>query len=290
MKKFCTLLLLLCSATICGQTLQLPAIPDSLQTPEGRASYLVEHYWDLYPFGESTRKAELGVEQALVNYIDLFRLVPRDEADASLRATMQYAAREKRTLFHFYNLFEKYLYDLSSPVRDERFFIPVLEVFLDSPLLDDGDKVRPAYLLSSIKKNMVGSVAGDFSITFRDGSTQNLLSLPARTTILYFYDPDCDDCSRLTAELSADEEINGAIGSGSIQVVAVYIGEDSVYWKENSSHIPAAWLCGYDDKLSILDDELYVIPGFPTLYLLDKDKVVLQKETTLEAIKQELQP
>ena len=60
------------------------------------------------------------------------------------------------------------------------------------------------------------------------------------------------------------------------------------YWKETSAHIPSTWLCGYDDRFTILNDELYALPGFPTLYILDEDKRVVRKETSLEAVMQEI--
>ena len=288
MKHFLILSCLLLAIAASGQSIQLPAIPDSLRTPESRAAFLVEHYWDLYPFGQSTKRAELAVEQSLVNYIDLFRLVPLENAQASLAATMRQASEEKRTLFLFYNLFEKYLYDLASPMRDERLFLPVLTAFLDSPILKEEDKVRPEYLLKIVRQNQVGSIASDFSITFRDGTQQNLLALPARPTLLYFYDPDCDDCRLLSAELERNADINRLIREGRLQIVAIYTGEDTDYWKETSAHIPSTWLCGYDDRFTILNDELYALPGFPTLYILDEDKRVVRKEASLEAVMQEI--
>lgn len=288
MKHFLILSCLLFAITAAGQSIQLPNIPDSLRTPEARATFLVEHYWDLYPFGQSNKRAELAVEQALVNYIDLFRLVPIENAQASLAATMRQASEEKRTLFLFYNLFEKYLYDLASPMRNERLFLPVLTSFLDSPILKEEDKVRPEYLLKLVRQNQVGSVASDFSITFRDGTRKNLLALPDIPTLLYFYDPDCDDCRHLSRELEQDDTLNRLLREGKLQIVAIYTGEDTDYWKKTSAHIPAAWLCGYDDRFTILNDELYALPGFPTLYILDKDKRVVQKEASPEVVLQEI--
>lgn len=285
MKHFFIFLFLIITFHGFGQSFSLPSIPDTLNTPESRATFLVQHYWDQYPFGQSTKRSELSVEQALVNYIDLFRLVPIDHAKASLYATMLQAAKEKRTLFLFYNLFEKYLYDLTSPMRDERLFVPVLEAFLTSPLLKEEDKFRPTYLLETVKKNQIGTKASDFSITFRDGTQQRLLQLPPYTMILYFYDPDCDECLQLTQTLQKDTDINFLINQKQLQIVAIYTGEDTIYWKKTYTHIPENWLCGYDNKLAILNSELYALPGFPTLYLLNPERIIVCKDATFEELK-----
>ena len=61
----------------------LPVIPDTLQTVESRSSYLVAHYWDRFSFADSLQfmnQPEM-VEQAVVDYVDLFRLVPATEAE-----------------------------------------------------------------------------------------------------------------------------------------------------------------------------------------------------------------
>ena len=101
----------------------LPAIPDSLKNPSLRASYLVAHYWDNFGFADSLQymNAPVEIEQALVNYIDLFRLVPAEEAEQSLIRVMRQAEETRSGVYFFYNAFEKYLYDLGSPMRNENF-------------------------------------------------------------------------------------------------------------------------------------------------------------------------
>ena len=41
------------------------------------------------------------------------------------------------------DLADKYLYDPNSPMRNEEFYIPVLDAMLASPVLEEIEKVRP---------------------------------------------------------------------------------------------------------------------------------------------------
>lgn len=92
------------------------------------------------------------VEQAVVDYVDLFRLVPATEAENSLSALMDQASVTLNGFLFFYNTLEKYLYDATSPMRNEALFIPVLQKMMASNKLNDDDKLRPAMLLKSVSK------------------------------------------------------------------------------------------------------------------------------------------
>ena len=50
----------------------LPEVPASLNTPEARANYVCEHYWDHFDFADTTYLHTPEVtEQALVDFMDL---------------------------------------------------------------------------------------------------------------------------------------------------------------------------------------------------------------------------
>ena len=52
-----------------SQSFCLPEISTCIITPEDRASFLVSHYWDLYPFNAESLPEDT-TEQAMVNYIE----------------------------------------------------------------------------------------------------------------------------------------------------------------------------------------------------------------------------
>lgn len=266
----------------------LPAIPDTLQTVESRSSYLVAHYWDRFSFADSLQfmnQPEM-VEQALVDYVDLFRLVPAAEAENSLSALMDQASVTLNGFLFFYNTLEKYLYDATSPMRNESLFIPVLQKMMASNKLNDDDKLRPAMLLKSVSKNKVGSMAADFSYTKPDGSQHQLSEVQTPLTLLLFFDPECDDCHQVIMRLEKTDVLNQLTADRQLTVLAVYPGENKRLWQTMAQHMLPTWEIGMDESQTIYNKELYDILGFPSMYLLDQQKTVILKDASLTALEE----
>lgn len=266
----------------------LPAIPDTLQTVESRSSYLVAHYWDRFSFADSLQfmnQPEM-VEQALVDYVDLFRLVPAAEAENSLSALMDQASVTLNGFLFFYNTLEKYLYDATSPMRNEALFIPVLQKMMASNKLNDDDKLRPAMLLKSVSKNKVGSTAADFSYTKPDGSQHQLSEVQTPLTLLLFFDPECDDCHQVIMRLEKTDVLNQLTADRQLTVLAVYPGENKRLWQTMAQHMLPTWEIGMDESQTIYNKELYDILGFPSMYLLDQQKTVILKDASLTALEE----
>lgn len=266
----------------------LPAIPDTLQTVELRSSYLVAHYWDRFSFADSLQfmnQPEM-VEQALVDYVDLFRLVPAAEAENSLSALMDQASVTLNGFLFFYNTLEKYLYDATSPMRNEALFIPVLQKMMASNKLSDDDKLRPAMLLKSVSKNKVGSMAADFSYTKPDGSRHQLSEVQTPLTLLLFFDPECDDCHQVIMRLEKTDVLNQLTADRQLTVLAVYPGENKRLWQTMAQHMLPTWEIGMDESQTIYNKELYDILGFPSMYLLDQHKTVILKDASLTALEE----
>lgn len=266
----------------------LPAIPDTLQTVESRSSYLVAHYWDRFSFADSLQfmnQPEM-VEQAVVDYVDLFRLVPAAEAENSLSALMDQASVTLNGFLFFYNTLEKYLYDATSPMRNEALFIPVLQKMMASNKLSDDDKLRPAMLLKSVSKNKVGSMAADFSYTKPDGSQHRLSEVQTPLTLLLFFDPECDDCHQVIMRLEKTDVLNQLTADRQLTVLAVYPGENKRLWQTMAQHMLPTWEIGMDESQTIYNKELYDILGFPSMYLLDQQKTVILKDASLTALEE----
>lgn len=266
----------------------LPAIPDTLQTVESRSSYLVAHYWDRFSFADSLQfmnQPEM-VEQAVVDYVDLFRLVPAAEAENSLSALMDQASVTLNGFLFFYNTLEKYLYDATSPMRNEALFIPVLQKMMASNKLSDDDKLRPAMLLKSVSKNKVGSTAADFSYTKPDGSQHRLSELQTPLILLLFFDPECDDCHQVIMRLEKTDVLNQLTADRQLTVLAVYPGENKRLWQTMAQHMLPTWEIGMDESQTIYNKELYDILGFPSMYLLDQHKTVILKDASLTTLEE----
>ena len=84
--------------------------------------------------------------------------------------------------------------------------------------------------------------------------------------------------------MESTPEVAALIGSGRLKVVDVYIDQEIDDWKAHIPEYPAAWINGYDHNYAIRTDILYNVRGIPSIYLLDAEKTVLQKDTTPEKL------
>ncbi|MDR1524693.1 MAG: DUF5106 domain-containing protein [Tannerella sp.] len=263
----------------------LPEMPEGLTEPSQRAAYLVLHYWDKYDFNDTAFLMTNDLlERSFVDFLDIASLVPGDTLDKSVSLLMK-KAEEERTVFLFLSkLSEQYLYNPESPVYDEEKLIPFLRQEIKSPLLSDTEKIRPGFLLENVMKNRTGYTANDFTYTLKDEKTGTLHAICADYVLLYFNDPTCEDCHMLTRRLIVSPIINGFIKRGKLKILTVYTNDDMDAWEKYASSVLNSWIYSRDAGQKINAEGIYNIKRFPTIYLLDKDKKVLLKDTVFEKL------
>mgnify|MGYP000903916448 CR=1 FL=1 len=266
-------------------TFKMVSIPSILTSPEERAEFLVKNYWNNFNFTDTTYLAFPDVvEQAFVNYIDILPHTKFEVAASSLKKTIEKSSAEKKMYTHFFELYERYLYDPNSPMRNEEFFIPILEATIATPALDETSKIRPQSLLQLALKNRLGGNASDFTFTLENGQKQSLYKQNAEYVLLYFYNPGCPACEEAIAKTKASPVITTLLTNKKLKIVAIYPDEDLNEWKKHISDIPQSWVNGYDQDVHLKNDEIYDLKAIPTLYLLDKSKKVLLKDAMFEQI------
>jgi hypothetical protein len=262
---------------------QMITIPSVLTSPDERAEYLMKHYWDNFDFADTAyiHLPEI-TEQAFVDYVDIMPYTSVPVVSESVRSMLKKAEMERKMYLYLVDLYEKYLYDPNSPMRNDEFYIPVLEAMLASPVVEE--KTRPAYLLELAKRNRPGEKAADFTYTLAGGQKATLYSIRSEYTLLFFYNPDCYNCQEVSGQLQASPAIQHLIREAKIRILAIYPDEDISAWRNHLLHLPEEWIHSYDATHRLKDDEIYDLKAIPTLYLLDKEKVVLLKDPTFEQL------
>lgn len=86
-------------------------------------------------------------------------------------------------------------------------------------------------------------------------------------------------CRRLSGELLASPLLNELTERGTLCVLAVYPDADLSAWRTRRDGMPAAWIDACDPRGVILGGELYDLRAIPSLYLLDREKCVLVKDS-----------
>ena len=260
----------------------LPTIPPMLTAPEQRADFLVKHYWDNVNFADTNYIHHPEVtEQAWADYCDLLNHVPLETAHEAMRKMIDRSNADKKVFAYFTDLADKYLYDPNSPMRNEEYYIPVLEAMIASPILDETEKIRPQARLQLAQKNRIGTKALNFTYTLASGAQGNLYQLKADYILLFINNPGCHACTETIEGLKNAPFINQLLKEKKLILLSVYPDEELDEWRKHLSEFPKEWINGYDKKFAIKEQQLYDLKAIPTLYLLNKEKTVLLKEEYL---------
>lgn len=271
-----------------GISFQLPEIPVILTEPTERCAWLLEHFWDKFNFADTNLIHHPEVsEQAFADFISVLPHGRPADIEKGIGILMEEAACSPNVFNYFAGLAEKYLYDPNSPARNDELYIPFLKKFLRSRILSQTQKIRPAYQLEMAQKNRPGTIATDFEYTPSSGKKQSLSQTPAEYLLLVFYDPECDHCQDILQGLITSTAIHQLIAQQKLTVLAIYTEANILYWQSRRQQLPGNWIVGYDRE-KIKNQNLYDLKAMPSLYLLDRTKQVLLKDTSLPVLFQKL--
>lgn len=259
----------------------LPAIAPSRLTAEEQLEWMRWHYWDRFDFADTLFIAEIDTAQmvrAYVQYISLLSTSPTD--GAPMDSLMLKASTSRRMHDYFAWLGEEILHGPNSPLRNDEFYIPVLESILASPYYDEYERIAPTYDLKIASQNRLGRRANDFRYTLASGATGTLYGLKAEYVLLFINNPGCPMCRDIREAITASPMLSEMIERGRLKVLALYPDEDLTEWRNYRSQIPPTWINAYDAGCKIRNNDLYDLGAIPALYLFDREKRVLVKDST----------
>lgn len=272
----------------------LPPVPVVITNADETMLYLAKHYWDLFPFADTTLIAQPNItEQGFVDYIQLLSQITLTDAQNSINTMLEKSKPHPTMYVHFASLYQKYLYDPNSPFRNEELYIPVVSHLLKSGLLSEADQSHYSFHQEMIMKNRIGTIATDFVYTLANGDKKKMHALQSSYLILFFTNPDCPACGEVTEGLSNSPilksifSLNNPLGTSMLTVLSIYPDSNIDEWHKALPRMPQKhWINAYDDGTMVTNKRLYDIKAIPTLYLLNKNKKIILKDTTLEKIEE----
>ncbi len=260
--------------------LPLPDVPKNLTAPQGRAEYIMKHFWDGMDFTDTLRSHNRDfMELNFVNFISLFPHAAEETLPQAINILLDQSAADSTAFNIITDFAEKYLYDTGSPMRNEDYYMMFLEGLLHMPNLSEEYRIRPAGQLETAMKNRPGMTAADFAYTTREGSKSTLHATQSDILLLVFYDPACSHCTEILTSLEENPLLSSLIDTNCLSVLAIYTEGDRELWDDTKSSMPETWTIGIDES-DIVNHAIYNLPAMPIIYLLDKDKTVLLKDPT----------
>ncbi len=259
-----------------AEPLPLSVVSASIEASTDQAEDIMTHFWDSFDFSDSSLTQDLVlIEEKFLEFINLMPYADEEKLPKLIYGFLDKANVDEATYSVIYNLAGKYLNDFDSPVRDEDYYILFLNHAVECGKLGEADKERAEFRQEMALKNRPGTQAPDFAVITRDGEKHNFTELLAEGyNILVFYDSDCNHCDEVLARISDEPILDG------VNVLVIDAEEDRKLWETTCQKLPAAWKVGFSLD-PIQDEETYILPEMPTVYLIDGDGKIILKETTL---------
>ncbi len=273
---------------ISGFSMQLPDIPTIIFSDTERQKYLISHFWDNCNFeNNELLHHKNDFQSCFQQYVLLLSSYPnRNHFGVMINSTLSRLKNaDTATIKYFVSLYENYFYNPISNYRNDDIYIPVLQFLINCEKFTDTDKTKWRYRLKMASKNQIGEVATFFSYQLSDNSTKSLSAIKSDYTILYFYNPDCQQCKTTQQMLQMSDILQTAILNNKLTILAIYSDKDYSLWIKSIKH-HKGWIYGYDEQHVIQSKGLYDLKAIPTLYLLDKTKLVLLKDTDVRTIEE----
>lgn len=261
-----------------------PTVPSVISSQEDISKYITTHYWDKFDFSDTTLISRQDItEQGFADFIYILSSVDAELSNSAINTMLSKAEVADSAMFdYFLSLSDKYLYDPNSPSRDEDLYIVVVKYIIASPKIEEIEKLRPRHILEIMMKNRVGDIANDFKYMTKSGKVSSLFKLSSYYTIVFFNNPDCDDCARVKKYIESSQLLNSLNTNNVLKILSFYPDENLNAW--NNEIYPNTWINGRDIDQNINDNNLYDLKAIPSLYLLDIDKRVILKDAQIEQI------
>ena len=236
----------------------LPAIAPSSLSDDAKRDYLRWHYWDRFDFADTLFIREVDTVQMVEAYVRWIALISDRPTDGAPMDSLMRRASASRPMLDYFTML----------------------AVLASPYYDEYERIGPSYDLNMAMQNRIGERANDFRYTLASGATGTLYGVKAEYVLLFINNPGCPMCKQLREQIGGSPMLSEMIERGRLKVVALYPDEDLAEWREYRGHIPPSWINGYDAGCVVREKSLYNLHAIPALYLLDRDKRVLVKDST----------
>ena len=254
-----------------------------------RYRYYKNHYFDNINFSDRRllrtpifhNKLKYFFSRVVMQHPDTLiveakRIIEYAKADSVVfQYTLQY-------LFNLYNSSNIMGFDQIFVAIAESYYLAGYATWADSAFLE---KISERVI--KLKPNLLGQKAPNLKLPSIDGQYYTLHDIDAKATILYFWDPDCGHCKKITLKL---HEYYEEVWDQNVEVYAVYTQIDKKEWEEflNGNGL-TDWINVYDPYGYSNFRTNYDIYSTPVTYILDAEKNIIAKRIDLDTAKKILE-
>lgn len=263
------------------QYFPLPLIPDSISNLGQRCDYMVNHYWDFCDTKRAFSSRDKMAE-AFKIYLSFMPYATGDSVMVYIDKFLKRIEKQPNDVSFIADQAIIRLYSDSSDFVSDPLCLKFLDAAIANSKVKKEDKLRYKHLSTILHNSLNGNIAPDFTYSDCTGAINifNTAEPTAIATVLFFNDPECDECRMARIKLEADIHANKLIESGAIRVASITPDAATEEWCKKTSHYPEKWIVGASENI----DEVYDLRLSPSFYLLNPDGKIVLKHCTVEDI------
>lgn len=280
------LMAVMLTLSACGSGEKQPSRSVGIEIPESdKKAGLVDavvHYWDRIDFADSTwNDREYTLKAEFGRWAELSLALYYEYGEAKSDVLIERVKVNTMLLIMFMDMADECFRNPNSPYRCEELYIPMLEEALQSNVGEEYKYIYQSHLAKALM-NRQGTTASNFAYTTATGINGTLHGIKSKFTLLYFFNPGCHDCARVSRLIAESPVLTNMASENELAVLALYPDEDITAWKEHEGENPSQWITA---RFSVQSErDKYDLPAIPNLYLLDENKMVVMKDATIEEI------
>lgn len=257
-----------------------PQAPDTIKSFQDRANYVIIHFWEKFDLSKHIND-EVAFEAALQDYMNFFPHAHKTVVINSIRELMNKAQSNKANFALIGRLAEKNLYSPLAIFASDEAYMPFLEAMVRSKSLKKEEKDYYKAQMLKINKNVIGALCPELEVVDVNGEKANLSTLLGdKTTILYFDDGECADCSLSRLRLSTNVGMNNLIANGDVKIICVSSKKYSAEWAEEAKTWANNWTIVAGEK-AIKEFDLRISPS---VFLIDGEHKIVEKNIMVDML------
>jgi len=252
---------------------------------EERFEWLKQHYFDGLDLTDVTLLRTNVYTTLAIDYLGLYsnpNFGQSELEDAFILAldVMMNKWKENRVV---YDYMVEYLTAGFDKFHFEKVLEHIAKIYLPEESCENEDRKKDLQTrLEKFAELATGKPAPDIEMTTSDGEPFKLSDEPAEYTLLLFWASWCTHCAQMIPDVA---ELHKQVGKDRLRVVAISLDTSRVEWEKSITDHKLTWTncCDlrYWNGKAVNDYNIYATP---TMFLLDRNKIILAKPITFQEL------
>lgn len=257
----------------------MPVPPAGMERLDERCNYIVDNYWKNFNF-KGAFSSQDRMYATLENFVAVTPYATADTVHMALdRLISGVEKADAKNLVTLARMAERLCAVDTAAYPSEELMLPFAEAVAKSKKVKNEDKQYFAEMARRMANSRRGVAPADFSFTTPGNATGRLSDITEPTVLLYFYDPNDFNSRMGRTRLGNDFVVKTLVERNLLKVIAIYPGEAGAEWEADIESMPEGWVIGAAPGV----EHLFTLRSLPQLYFLDSDRVITDKDFSVDA-------